>query len=89
MPSRKDAQIRFSLANGKVVVARIVEVIGAQGPGEALEPQLSPALVLTLPALCLHAVPKRCLLCAQIPKLYTVLVSKGCLCEYTHYLVGE
>lgn len=57
MPSRKGAQIRFSLANGNVVVARIVEVIGAQRPGEALEPQLSPALVLTLPALCLLAVP--------------------------------
>lgn len=63
MPSRKDAQIRFSLANGKVVVARIVEVIGAQGPGEALEPQLSPALVLTacsVPARGAQAMPLVC-----------------------------
>lgn len=55
------------------------------------EPQFSPALVLTLPALCLPAGAQAAAsaVLKYLFELYAVFVSRGCLCNYTQCLTGE
>lgn len=75
-----------------MVKAKIFDVIGAVGPGEALGASIqSCSGAYSLPALCLPTGAQAAAsdVLRYLFEFYTAFVSGGCLCNYRYCLTGE